>query len=349
MNKYNNKIIVILGPTSSGKSDVAICLAKKFDGEIISADSRQIYRGLDVGTGKIAGALRSVILSKACTQAKSKNLSLQKVFISENIPHYMIDIVSPRTSFSAASFKKKADGIIVDILKRGKLPIICGGTGFWIKAIVDNITYPEVKPDWKLRDKLSNKSAEELFLMLEKLDPERAGNIDAKNKVRLIRAIEICEKLGKVPSPQPSPKGRGSSSSSPLGRGCHVLMTGEGSLLKSRSYDFLQIGIDIPKEKLHENIKKRLEKRFQAGMIEEVKKLKKQGLSFRKIQSFGLGYFWIPLYLQGKMSKEELFEKVYLAEKDYAKRQMTWFKRDKSIIWISNFKEAYNATKPFLR
>jgi tRNA dimethylallyltransferase len=299
------KIIVILGPTSSGKSDVAIRLAKKFNGEIISADSRQIYRGMDVGTGKINGTWSIK----------------QKAFISEGIAHYMIDVVSPKTIFSAAQFKKKADKIISDILKRGKLPIICGGTGFWIKAIVDNIVYPEVKPDWKLRNKLRNKSAGALFEMLEKLDPSRAKNIDKNNKVRLIRAIEICKSIGKVTQVNSA----------------------------NNKYDFIQIGINLPKEKLYKNIKKRLEKRFKAGMIKEVEKLKKHGLSWKKIQNFGLGYFWIPLYLQNKLSKEVLFEKIYQAERDYAKRQMTWFRKDQRIKWIEKYKDIEKEARPFLK
>lgn len=294
-----NKIIVILGPTSSGKSDIAIKLARKLDGEIISTDSRQIYRGMDIGTGKVT----------------KKEQCLAK--------HWMLDIISPKTDFSAAKFKKRSDKIIQDILKRNKLPIICGGTGFWIKSIVEDITYPEVRPDPKLRKTLSKKSSEELLKMLQRMDPKRARSIDAKNKVRLVRAIEICKTIGKVPDTKgPVPDAR---------------------------YDFLQIGIKLSKEKLHENIRKRLEKRFQEGMVKEVERLREEGLSYKKIRSFGLGYFWIPLYLQGKISKEELFEKVYLAEKDYAKRQMTWFKRDKNIVWINNFEEAAKTVKYFLR
>lgn len=316
MEKRNNKIIVILGPTSSGKSDVAIRLAKKFNGEIISADSRQIYRGLDIGTGKIRGAWNAK----------------RKAFMSENIPHYMIDIISPKTKFSAAQFKKKTDGIIFDIIKRGKLPIICGGTGFWIKSIVDNVAYPEVKPDWKLRNQLRNKTAPRLFAMLEKMDPRRAKSIDRNNKVRLIRAIEICKKLNTVPLLPFA------------GEGVPPSGTDEG-----KNYKFIQIGISLPKKKLHENIKKRLWKRFRSGMIEEVKKLKKQGLSWKKIQSFGLGYFWIPKYLNGKIeSKEELFEKVYSAEKDYAKRQMTWFRKDRRIRWISRHNDIKKEIEKFL-
>ncbi|MCK9378808.1 MAG: tRNA (adenosine(37)-N6)-dimethylallyltransferase MiaA [Candidatus Moranbacteria bacterium] len=285
--RSDNKIIVILGPTASGKSDVAIWLARKFGGEIISADSRQIYRGMDIGSGKI-------------TVAEQKMA-----------PHYMLDIASPRTEYNVAKFKKKAEKIIKDILKRGKVPIICGGTGFWIKAIVDNVDFPEVKPDKELRIKLQELSAETLFNKLKELDPERAQNIDAKNKVRLIRAIEICKAIGKVPPIENQESGTG-------------------------NYDFLQIGIKRDKEELDERIKKNVGKRFEMGMIEEVENLhKKHKLSWKKIQSFGLGYNLIPEYLKGNIqSKKELKEKIYLAEKNYAKRQRTWFAKDKRIIWI---------------
>lgn len=291
-----NKIIVILGPTSSGKSEVAIKLAQKFNGEIISADSRQVYRGMDIGTGKISK-----------TQQK-----LAK--------HWLIDITTPKTDYNVAKFKKNTEEIIEDIMKRKKIPIICGGTGFWIKAIVDNVNFPEVKPDKELRKILEKKSAEELFKTLRKLDLERASNIDAKNKVRLIRAIEICKAIGKVPK----------------------------TIIQNEKYDFLQIGINMPKEELHKKIKKRLKKRFEAGMIEEVKELRKQKLSWKKIQSFGLGYYWIPLYLKEQIRKKNLFEKVLGAEKDYAKRQMTWFKKDKRIIWLKKYKEIEKEVKSFL-
>lgn len=307
----NNKIVVILGPTSSGKSTIAIKLAQKFDGEIISADSRQIYRGMDIGTGKVT--LEEQALAK----------------------HWMLDVVSPKTDFSAAKFKQKADRIIADILRRNKIPIICGGTGFWIKALVDNVAYPEVKPDQALRKKLETDSTEELFAKLEKLDPVRAKNIDAKNRVRLIRAIEICQSLGTVPEIKNDPS--------------------------DSKYRFLQIGISLSKETLHKNIQKRLEQRFSEGMITEVKGLhKKQKLSWSKIRSFGLGYALIPDYLLGKIiSQEELLEKAYLAEKDYAKRQMTWFsaqgrsalggQKNKRIEWLETYQSIEIAVNEFLK
>lgn len=324
-----NKILVILGPTSSGKSDIAIKLAKKFNGEIISADSRQIFRGMDIGTGKVGRDKKSLALRNSESSARGRkktSFNLEKAYFSSAIPHYMIDIASPRTNFNVAKFKKQAEKIIEDILQRGKLPIICGGTGFWIKAIVDDVNFPQVKPDWKLREKLEKQSAEKLFSMLKKLDPARAKNIDRKNKVRLIRAIEICKAIGRVPE----------------------LKTTRYKL-KATNCDFLQIGPKLSKKKLHRNIEKRVPARFKQGMIEEVKKLHEQGLSWKKIQSFGLAYFWIPLYLQNNISKIELVEKVIQVEKNYAKRQMTWFKRDKRIKWLENYKEIEKSAKIFLK
>ena len=330
------KVIVILGPTASGKSEMAIRLAKKLGGEIISADSRQIYRGMDIGTGKVTGRLRPVIPSK-------RSAPRDLVYFSNGIPHHLIDIINPTADYNVTNFKKDAEQIIANILARGKLPIICGGTGFWIKAIVDNISFPEVKPDKKLRSMLQELGVDKLFKILEKLDPQRAKGIDKNNKVRLIRAIEICKVLGRVPK-----------------------LNNE---LKIINYEFLQIGIKIPKEKLHNNIKRRLKKRFRQGMIQEVENLrKKYKLGWEKIQGLGLGYFWIPLYLQNKIhfvksrkagsrqggtfnsvNKKELLEKIYSAERDYAKRQMTWFKNDTRIKWINNYREIEKLLDNFLK
>ncbi len=293
------KIIVILGPTSSGKSDIAIKLARKFNGEIISADSRQVYRGMDLGTGKVS--------------KKEQQLA----------PHHMLDIVSPKTDYNAAKFKKQVEKVIVDILKRKKLPILCGGTGFWIKALVDDITFPKVKPDWKLRKKLEAYSADKLFSMIKKLDKSRAETIDRHNKVRLTRAIEICKSIGKVPR--------------------------EKKEASSKQYAFLQIGVSVPKEELHERIKARLEKRFTQGMIREVEKLHGQNnVSWKRMESFGLEYYWIALYLQKKISRKDLKEKLFQDSKNYAKRQMTWFRKGERIVWLGNYEEIEKYVKMFL-
>jgi len=304
----NNKIIIILGPTASGKSAAAIKLAKKIGGEIISADSRQIYRKMDTGTGKINGFF---------------NIE-NEAFISEEIPHYAIDIVELNKDFNVSDFKKYAKEKINNILSREKIPIICGGTGFWIKAITSDEVFPKVEPDFALREKLKNETVEKLFEKLKKLDPERAQTIDSKNKVRLIRAIEICQTLGSVPRMQKSERS---------------------------DYKFLQIGILQKKEILDERIKKNVQQRFANGMVEEVENLhKKYNLDWEKIKSFGLGYKLIPEYLEGGITSEkELLEKIYLAEKNYAKRQMTWFKKEKNIIWLKDYEQIEKEVGKFLK
>lgn len=293
-----NKVIIILGPTASGKSSLAIKLARKFDGEIISVDSRQIYKGMEIGSGKI-------------TLREEKMAS-----------HHMLGIVSPKTDFSVAKFKKRAEKDIENIINRDKLPILCGGTGFWIQSIVDDIIYPEVKPDWDLRKKLEKESLENLLEKLEKLDSQRAQTVDSKNKVRLIRAIEICQNLGKVPTIKNK---------------------------ENLKYEFLQIGIARDKEELHQRIRLNVKKRIQKGMIKEVQNLKELGLSWKKIERFGLSFKLIPQFLKGEIkTKEELMEKIYLAEKNYAKRQMTWFKRDKRIKWLDDYQKIKYEVKNFI-
>jgi tRNA dimethylallyltransferase len=251
-----------------------------------------------------------------------------KVFVCEGIPHHLLDFRSPRGKYNVSHFQKDCPEKIEQIVKRGKTPIICGGTGFWISAVVDGISLPQVAPNEKLRKKLGKKTNGELLTILEKLDPHRAKTVDQKNKIRLIRAIEICKAIGKVPSLP--------LSISPSDRG--------------RDSEFLQIGIDWPQEVLDQKIKKRLESRWTDGMIAEVENLrKKYGLSWKKIQSFGLAYFWIPLFLQGKIDKEQLKEKVFLAERGYAKRQRTWFKRDKRIIWENDLGKIEKLVRDFLK
>ncbi len=305
------KVIVILGPTSAGKSDVAIFLAKKFDGEVISADSRQIYKDMNLGTGKVEGTWKFI-----------ERKSAEKAFYSEGIAHHLLDFRSPKNEYNISHFKKDCERKIKEISSRGKLPIICGGTGFWIDAVVNGVILPQVKPDIVLREKLETKTTELLVEKLEKLDGNRAKHIDRKNRVRLIRAIEIATKLGKVPKLE---------------------------VKDNPSFKFLEIGIDWPQEKLDEKIKKRLTKRWQAGMVDEVQNLKnKYNLSWKKIQSFGLGYFWIPLFIKKEITEAELAERVFIAERGYAKRQRTWFTRNKNITWENKQSEISAFVKNFL-
>ncbi len=276
------KVIVIIGPTATGKSGLAIELAKKFNGEIISADSRQVYKGLNIGTGKI-------------TKREM-----------QGVPHYLLDVASPKRRFTVAQYKKLAEKILPYMVVRNKLPIIVGGTGFYIQALVDNITIPEVPTNLKLRKEVEKKSTEELFKILKKLDPKRAENIDSKNPRRLIRAIEIAKHLGKVPPYTLNPSG----------------------------YTPLFIGLDLPDKKLKEKIKKRLEERIKKGIISEARRLHKNGLSYKRMRELGLEYKFLADFLEKKITKEEMAERLEKAIWQYAKRQHTWFKRDRRILWF---------------
>lgn len=293
----NNKLIVILGPTASGKTDLSIKLAKKLGGEIVSADSRQVYKGLDVGSGKIT----------------KKEMT--------GIPHYLLDVANPKRKFTVAQFQKLAFKKIRDIQKRGNVPFLVGGTGFYIQSIVDGITMPEVAPNWKLRKALEKKSVETLFLMLKKLDSARAKNIDAKNPRRLIRAIEIIKATGK---PVPALQGQ-----------------------TLQNLQILQIGIKKSPQELKKLIQKRLQKRI-LGIIKEVKNLRKNGLSFKRLEELGLEYRYVAQYLQDKITHQEMLETLQKEIEHFAKRQMTWFKRDKKIHWVNNNKEAEKLVRNFL-
>jgi tRNA dimethylallyltransferase len=292
-----NKLIIILGPTASGKSDLAIKLAKKFDGEIVSADSRQIYQEMNIGTAKVT----------------KKEMA--------GIPHYLIDIIEPNQEFTLAQFKKKAVKIIKDIQKRDKLPFLVGGTGLYIQTIVDNLQIPEVKPDKKLRAKLEKQTNQELYKQLKKLDPQALKIIDANNERRMIRALEVCLTT-KKPFSQQREKGQ------PL-------------------FDILQIGLKPDKETLDEKISQRTDEMIKAGLIEEVKKLAKKYTPDLPSMS-GIGYQEIIQYLNGKITLEQAKKLIKTHTRQYARRQMTWFRRDQRIYWIENYFQAKNLIKDFL-
>ncbi len=276
------KILIILGPTATGKSDVAVQIAKKFNSEIISADSRQVYKGMNLGSGKI-------------TESEMREIS-----------HHLLDVANPKTIFSVSKYKQLAEKAIQKITAKNKLPIIVGGTGFYIDSIAKNIQLPEVKPNKKLRKGLEKKSAEVLFKMLKKLFPPRAKNIDKHNKVRLIRAIEIAKALGNIPKIKKLPN----------------------------KYNFIFIGLDLPDAILKKRIALRLEKRLKLGMVREVQKLRQQGISWKRLESFGLEYRNVALFLQKKITRRQMIKNLQKEIWHFVKRQRTWFKRNKEIKWF---------------
>lgn len=274
------KVVAIVGPTTVGKSDFAVNYAILNNGEIISADSRQVYIGLDIGTGKI-------------TKEEMKG-----------VPHHMLDIISPKENFNVAMYKEMAEKVIEDIHNRGKLPIICGGTGFYIDALLNDITYPNVPHNEKLREELDTKSSIELFEILKSLDEEYANNLnnsERNNNFRLIRSIEIIKELGKIPE-----------------------------IKKNESkYEIEWIKLSLPNTELRERIHNRLIKRIGIGMIDEVKNLYENGLSYERMEELGLEYRYISRYLRGLISKEEMIFKLETEIWRYAKRQILWFSRIK--------------------
>ena len=276
------KVLIILGPTASGKSALAVKLAKKFDGEIISADSRQVYRGLDVGTGKIT---------------KREMLG---------VPHHLLDVADFRKQFSVSDYKRLATNSLKNIVSNSKLPIVVGGTGFYIDALTGAVNLPEVPPNKLLRRKLDKLSADKLYKLLKAKDPRRAKAIDPNNKVRLIRALEIVEALGKVPP----------------------------TFSNSQEFENEYVFIGLAPGDLDKRIYRRLLARLEP-MIREGKKLHKQGLTYTRMHRLGLEYRYIAMYLQNRITKDEMLEKLYTEIRRYSKRQMTWFRRNKRIRWFT--------------
>ncbi|MEK7575263.1 MAG: tRNA (adenosine(37)-N6)-dimethylallyltransferase MiaA [Patescibacteria group bacterium] len=294
----NSKILVILGPTATGKSALAVAIAKKFNGEIISADSRQVYTGLNIGTGKVTK-------KEMC-----------------GIPHHLLDVANPKKRFTVVDFQKHAREKIAEIFSRGHLPIICGGTGFYIEALVDNVILPDVPPNETLRASLRGQAPETLIATLMKLDPLRAKNIDPKNSRRIIRAIEVATALGAVPPI--------SKTVSPFGT--------------------LHIGLTLPAEELKKKIAARLSVRLKIGMITEAKRLHAKGLSWKRMEELGLEYRYLALFLQNKISKTEMITRLQYEIWHYARRQMTWFSKNKQIHWFKpkNFSKIQTEIKNFL-
>jgi tRNA dimethylallyltransferase len=275
-------VIVITGPTATGKTALSINIAKKFNGEVISADSRQIYRGLDISTGKV-------------TEKET-----------QGIAHHLIDIIDVGDDYSVQQWKSAATAAIDDILSRGKLPLVVGGTGFYIKALVDNIDLPQVAPNAALRADLEKLDTEHIFSYLKELAPDVAEATDPNNRHRLIRRIEIIRELGELPDANPT----------------------------ESPYQFLQIGLDWPWDELKDHIRQRTTARLSAGMVDEIKAIHEAGASWADLEALGFDQRYIAQHLQGQIDHNEMIELVTNGNIHYAKRQKTWFKRDNRIQWF---------------
>lgn len=319
------KLIVILGPTASGKTALSLKLAKKFEGEIISADSRAIYKEMDIGTAKPP---RDVVSSKLQVINKNfkpitYNLKLKTDYLVNGIPHYLIDVVTPNQTLTLAQYKKLATAKIYDIASRKIVPFLVGGTALYIYALIDNWIIPEVPPNKKLRTKLEKQSAEKLYRQLLKKDPAAVDFIDPQNKRRIIRALEVIAATKKPFSQQ---RTRGPA-----------------------PFDCLILGIKKSAAETKKNIAKRTGQMFQAGLVTEVKKLLRKGYSPDSPALSGIHYKEIIAHLKGKLTLPETVALVNKNDEQLIRRQMQWFKRDQRIRWIKNQKEAERQIVNFLK
>lgn len=305
------KVVVILGTTASGKTGLGVKLADLFNGEIVSADSRQVYRGMDVGSGK---DLPDYTIKKPDGKKKK-------------IKYHLIDVASPKTEFNLKKYQKGAFKALEDILSRKKLPLIVGGTGLYLQAVVDNYHLSTVKPDTKLREELELLDASELYNKLHLEHPafaEKLHESDQKNKRHLIRYIEV--------------------------------LSGDLSYqakTKESVYDFLLLGLSPEKEILHSRILKRITDRLDnEDMVGEIKRLHQEGVSWKRLEGFGLEYRYISFYLQGKMDYDEMVKKLFIAVCQFSKRQKSWYRRwekqGKKIHWIKDLSEAEELVKKFI-
>jgi len=295
------KLVVLLGPTASGKSGLGITLAQRFNGEIISADSRQVYRSLDIGTAKVTPAEQALI------------------------PHHVLDVADPREIYSVAQFQRDAIAAINDILKRSHQPFLVGGSPHYIQTVVDNLDIPHIEPQPELRAQLEKRPLPELLEQLEELDPRGAATIDRNNPRRVIRALEVCLVSGKPFSQQ-------RKMSDPL-------------------YQSLLLGIEWPREVLYRRIDERVDERMQQGMVQEVQRLLDEGVSQQRLEALGLEYRYITRWLTGAFENEdEMVQRLKYAIHDFTRRQLTWFRKEKRIVWMNggDWEQAQDVVRDFL-
>ena len=275
------KLVVITGTNASGKSGLGIELAGMYGGEVISADSSQVFKGLDLGSGKV-------------TKEEM-----------QGVPHHLIDVAMPNDFFSLKDFQSKAYEAVDDVIKRGRIPFLVGGTGLYVNSVVDGYNLNGEKPDPKIREEVLNLSIDEIKERLRRLNPAALERVDLNNKRRLERALERA-------------------------------LTGNGDELESvKKYDTLVVGVTWERKVLYERIRERLDKRLSEGMIDEVKRLREEGATDDFLYRLGLEYRYILMYLRGEFeSYEAFYDKLFTEIRHLAKEQMTWFRKRKDIVWI---------------
>lgn len=318
-----DKLLVILGPTTTGKTDLAFKLAKKFGVELVACDSRQVYKGLDIGTGK---------LPKLKLRIKNQELRLEKkkgFWEIEGVRIWMYDMVLLNKQYTVADYVKDANRVINDIEKRGKLPIIVGGTGLYAKALIEGLSSLEAPINKKLRQKLNFLSLKQLQKKLQKIAFEKWQSLnhsDKNNPRRLVRAIEL-----KVSRKNLGDKGN----------------LGNQGLAKK--FDILKIGLNASRDILYEKINKRVYEWIEEGILEEVKNLRKKGMSGKRFKELGLEYAVAVEFMEGKIDFDEMLEKMKSKVRQYAKRQRIWFKREKNIFWFDiSDKDYFNKVENFI-
>lgn len=309
------KIIILVGPTASGKTAMSIALARAFSGEIISADSRTIYKEMDIGTAKPKGIEG---ISRGNGGIEEGGEDIRRMFIErplmyDEIPHWGFNLRSPNEIFTASEYQAYADKKILEITKRGNLPILVGGTGLYVAAVVDRPSFAEVPPDPAVRLELATKTNAELLEEIAERDPDTAERIDTKNRRRLERAIEILRATGK--------------------RLAEVQTRGE------LIYNTCMIGVDVPRETLYERIDARIDTMIGEGLIDEVRTLREKYGDAAPGMS-GIGYRQVCVFLRGECALKDAILALKHDTRQYAKRQLTWFQRDRRIHWVKNVKEA---------
>ncbi len=314
------KLLVIVGPTASGKTALALELAKQFDGELIAADSRTVYRGMDIGTAKPVGVHRAVAHDYGSGPMDINQLVAEQPIIVEGVPHWGLDLVDPDEDFTVSDFKKYCLTKIAEITERGHLPILVGGTGLYIRSVVDNLSLTETPPNLELRAELERLTNAELLERLERQDPETAETIDSMNRRRLVRALEIIETTG-------APLSASQTKGEPL-------------------FDLLEIGVEVEREELMRRIDERVDGMIAGGLVDEVRALKeKYGCDGQAMT--GIGYRQICQFLQGYVTLKDGIELLKRDSRAYAKRQLTWFRRDERIHWIKQRQEAIDLMANF--